>query len=216
MAGGSVLCYSYENEWVGGSMDGSLIISFVFMAGAILYSVYQLYFSKETLSLEQEIIDKMEARPIARVIRYLLFLAFNGYFANMFFDIGLMLWISFFSVITLGLLLIELKFDKSSIISVLLVIIAFLGNSLPNDYDSFIEYVSEQTEYKCLRIECVKVSEVIVEGNLETEVKIYSIQDFSFDWYLLFARGELILKDEDGNVKEFSGINIGGLWLLDK
>lgn len=195
--------------------EGSLIISYVFMAVVILYSIYQLFLSKKMSELEQEIAEKMQARPVFNVIRYLIFLAFNFYFSNMFFDIGWLLWISFLSVIALGLLIVELKFNKASIISVLIILLFFLGSSVPNHYDSFVEYISEQTEYECLRIECVKVSEVVVDDKLKTDVKIFSIEGSYYDWYLLFAKGALTLKDEEGNIEELKGINIGGLWLLD-
>ncbi|MGV2941266.1 hypothetical protein AB5I83_16810 [Mesobacillus sp. LC4] len=196
--------------------EGSLVISSIGMAIAILYSIYHLFISKKTLELEQEIDEKMKARPVANVIRYLIFLAVNSFLANMFFDVGWLLWISFCSAVALWILLVEHQFNLSYLISIILILLIFLGAGVPTHQKSFINHISDHTEYKCLRIECVKVAEIVVEDKVKTEVKIYSIQDFSFDWYLLFARGELILKDEDGNVKEFSGINIGGLWLLDK
>jgi hypothetical protein len=196
--------------------EGSLVISSIAMAIAILYSIYHLYISKKSAGLEQEIEEKMKARPVANVIRYLIFLSVNSFLANMFFDIGWLLWISFFSAVALWILLVEHQFNFSYLISIILILLIFLGTGVPTHQQSFINYISEHTEYECLRIECVKVSDVVVDDELKTEIKILSIQGYSFDWYMLFARGGLSLKDEDGNVKEFSGINIGGLWLLDK
>jgi hypothetical protein len=190
------------------------LIEYIFMAVVILYSIYQLFFSKKSSELEQEIAEKLEARPILNVIRYLTLLTFNSYFAHMFFDIGWLLWISFLSFIALWVLLVELKFNLSSVVAVLLVILFFLGSSLPRDSRSFERYISDQTDFECLRIECLKITEVITEDTFKTEVNPFFIQDSSFDWYLFFARGSLILKDENGNVAEFSGVNIGGLWLL--
>jgi hypothetical protein len=193
---------------------GSFIIASIGMAISILYSIYQLFISKTSVGLEKEVEEKMKARPVANVIRYLIFIAVNSFLANMFFDIGWLLWISFFSAFTLWILLIEHQFNFSYLISIIMILLIFLGAGVPTHQQSFINHISDSTEYECLRIECVKVYDVVVDDELKTEVKVLSIQGYSFDWYMLFARGELILKDEDGNVNEFSGINIGGLWLL--
>ncbi len=193
---------------------GSLIIASIGMAISILYSIYQLFISKTSGGLEKEVEEKMKARPVANVIRYLIFIAVNSFLANMFFDIGWLLWISFFSAFALWILLIEHQFNFSYLISIIMILLLFLGAGVPTHQQSFINHITDSTEYECLRIECVKVSDVVVDDELKTEVKVLSIQGYSFDWYMLFARGELILKDEDGNVNEFSGINIGGLWLL--
>lgn len=195
---------------------GLFIIASIGMAIGILYSIYHLFISKKTFELEQEIDEKMKARPVANVIRYLIFIAVNSFLANMFFDIGWLLWISFFSAVALWILVAEHQFNFSYLISIILVLLIFLGAGVPTHQQSFMNHISDSTEYECLRIECVKVSDVVVDDELKTEIKILSIQGYSFDWYLLFARGGLSLKDEDGNLKEFSGINIGGLWLLDK
>lgn len=191
-------------------------IEYIFMAGVILFSVYQLYISKTMKGLEEEVDEKMKARPIANVIRYWMFLAFNSYFANMFFDIGWLLWISLFSMLALWILLIEHKFSFSYLISITIILLFFLGAGVPNHQDSFVNYISDSTDYECLSVECVKITEVVTEDILKTEIKILSIQGYSFDWYLLFAKGALTLKDEEGRIEEFEGINIGGLWLLDK
>ena len=194
---------------------GSLIISCIGMAIVIFSSIYQLFISKTTAGLEQEV-DEMQARPIANVIRYLIFLAVNSFLANMFFDIGWLLWVSCFSVVALWILLIEHKFNFSYLISIIVILLFFLGAAVPNHQQSFKNHINDKTEYECFSLECVRVSQVVVEDTLKTEVKPYSIQGYSFDWYLLFAKGELMLKDEEGNIEEFKGINIGGLWLLDK
>ena len=195
---------------------GLFIIASIGMAIGILFSIYQLFISKKTFELEQEINEKMKARPVANVIRYLIFLAVNSFLANMFFDIGWLLWISFFSGVALWILLMEHQFNFSYLISIFLILLIFLGAGVPTHQQSFINHISDSTEYECLRIDCVKVSDVVVEDELKTEVKVLSIQNYSFEWYLLFARGGLVLKDEEGNLKEFNGINIGGLWLPGK
>lgn len=195
---------------------GSLIISSIVMVIAIFYSIYLLFFSKTIVGLEEEVDEKMKARPIANVIRYLLFLAVNSFLANMFFDIGWLLWISFFSAVALWILLIEHQFTFPYLISIIVILFIFLGAAVPNHQQSFLNHINDKTEYECFSIECVRVSEVVVEDTLKTEIKTFSIQGYSFDWYLLFAKGALLLKDEEGNIKEFKGINIGGLWLLDK
>ncbi|MBS8263625.1 hypothetical protein DYI25_04100 [Mesobacillus boroniphilus] len=192
----------------------SFFIDYIFMSVVILYSIYHLFISKS--DLEEDITENMKARSIANVIRYLMFLAFNCSFAQLVFDIDWLLWISFFSVIALWILLVEHKFNFSYYIFISLLFLVFLVVGVPTHNHSFLDYISDQTEYECLRIECVKVSEVVVEDELKTEIKIFSIQDYSYDWYLLYGKGALTLKDEVGNVKKFSGINIGGLWLLDK
>ncbi|MBT2691604.1 hypothetical protein [Bacillus sp. ISL-55] len=195
---------------------GSLIISFIGMAVIILYSIFYLFISKKTVGLEQEVKEEIEARSIANVIRYLIFLAFNSFLANMFFDIGWLLWISFFSAVALWILLVKHKFNISYLISVILILLIYLGASVPKHQQSFLNHISDHTEYKCFSIECVKVSQVVIEDKLKTEIETYSIQGYSFDWYLLFAKGALLIKDEQGNMEEFRGVNIGGLWLLEK
>jgi hypothetical protein len=195
---------------------GSLIISFIGMAVVILYSIYHLFISKKTVGLEQEVEEKIKARPITNVIRYLIFLAFNSFLANMFFDIGWLLWISFFSAVALWILLIEHQFNFSYLISIIVILLIYLGAGVPNHQQSFLNQISDHTEYNCFSIECVKVSQVVIEDELKTEIETYSIQGYSFDWYLLFAKGALLLKDEQGNMEEFRGVNIGGLWLLEK
>ncbi|WP_226675315.1 hypothetical protein [Mesobacillus jeotgali] len=195
---------------------GSFIISSIVMAISILYLIYQLFISKTTVGLEQEINEKMKARPVANVIRYLIFIAINSFLANMFFDIGWLLWISFFSAVALWILLVDHQFNFSYIISIIIILLIFLGAGVPKHQQSFLNHISEHTEYKCFSIECVKVSQVVIDDNLKTEIETYSIQGYSFDWYLLFAKGALLLKDEQGNMEEFRGVNIGGLWLLGK
>ena len=195
---------------------GSFIISSIVMAISILYFIYQLFISKTTVGLEQEINEKMKDRPIANVIRYLIFLAVNSFLANMFFDIGWLLWISFFSAVALWILLVDHQFNFSYLISIIIFLLIFLGAGVPKHQQSFLNHISEYTEYKCFSIECVKVSQVVIDDNLKTEIETYSIQGYSFDWYLLFAKGALLLKDEQGNMEEFRGVNIGGLWLLEK
>lgn len=195
---------------------GSFIIASIGMAISILYSIYQLFFSKKSEGLEQEIDEKMKARPIANVIRYLIFLAINSFLANMFFDIGWLLWISFLSAVALWILLVEHQFNFSYLISIVIILLIFLGAGVPKHQQSFLNHISDHTEYKCFSIECVKVSQVVIEDKLKTEIETYSIQGYSFDWYLLFAKGALLLKNEQGNMEEFRGVNIGGLWLLDK
>jgi hypothetical protein len=195
---------------------GSLIISFISMTVGILYSIYLLFISKKGDELEQEIAVKMKARPIANVIRYLIFLAINSFLANLFFDIGWLLWISFLSAVALWILLIEHQFNYSYLLSIIAILLIFLGAAVPKHQQSFMKHISDHTEYKCFSIECVKVSQVVIEDELKTEIKTYSIQGYSFDWYLLFSKGALLLNDEEGNIEEFRGANIGGLWLLDK
>ena len=134
----------------------------------------------------------------------------------MFFDIGWLLWISFFSAVALWIMLIEHQFTFSYLISIIVILFVFLGSAVPNHQQSFLNHINDKTEYECFSIECVRVSQVVVEDRLKTEIKTFSIQGYSFDWYLLFAKGALMLKDEEGDIKEFKGINIGGLWLLDK
>jgi hypothetical protein len=196
--------------------EGSLIISGIGMAIGVFYSIYHLFISKTSAGLEKEIEEKMQAHPVANVIRYLIFIAVNSFLGNMFFDIGWLLWISFFSAVALWILLVEHQFNFSYLSSIFMILLIFLGAGVPTHQQSFINHISDHTEYECLRIECVKVSEVHVNDELKTEIKTLSIQGYSFDWYMLFARGGLTLKDEDGNIKVFSGVNIGGLWLLDK
>ncbi|WLR57530.1 hypothetical protein LC048_12115 [Mesobacillus subterraneus] len=195
---------------------GALIISGIGMGLVILYSIYYLFISKKTVGLEQEVEEKIKARPIAKVIRYLIFLSINSFLANMFFDIGWLLWVSFLSSVALWILLIEHKFNYSYLFSIMFILLIFLGAAVPNHQQSFMKHISDHTEYNCFSIECVKVTQVVIEDELETEIKTYSIQGYSFDWYLLFAKGALLLKDEQGNMEEFRGVNIGGLWLLDK
>lgn len=195
---------------------GTLIISSIGMALAILYSIYHLFISKISTGLEQEIEAEMKAHPVANVIRYLIFIAVNSFLANMFFDIGWLLWISFFSAVALWILLVEHQFNFSYLFSIILILLIFMGAGVPAHQQSFRNHISDHTDYKCFSIECVKVSQVVIDDELKTEINILTIQGYSFDWYMLFARGNLTLKDEDGNIKEFSGINIGGLWLLDK
>ncbi|WP_102262329.1 hypothetical protein [Mesobacillus jeotgali] len=195
---------------------GSFIISSIVMAISILYLIYQLFISKTTVGLEQEINEKMKASPVANVIRYLIFIAINSFLANMFFDIGWLLWISFFSAVALWILLVDHQFNFSYIISIIIILLIFFGAGVPKHQQSFLNHISEHTEYKCFSIECVKVSQVVIDDNLKTEIETYSIQGYSFDWYLLFAKGVLLLTDEQGNMEEFRGVNIGGLWLLDK
>ncbi|ESU33218.1 hypothetical protein G3A_07550 [Bacillus sp. 17376] len=195
---------------------GSLMISFIGMAIAILYSTYHLFISKKTVGLEQEVEEEIKARPIANVIRYLIFLAINSFLANMFFDIGWLLWISFFSAVALWIMLVEHQFNFSYLISIIIILLIFLGAAVPKHQQSFLNHISDHTEYNCFSIECVKVSQVVIYDELKTEIETYSIQGYSFDWYLLFAKGALLLKDEQGNMEEFTGVNIGGLWLLEK
>jgi hypothetical protein len=196
---------------------GSLIIiSFIGMAIGILYLFYYLFISKKTVGLEQEVEEKIKARPIANVIRYLIFLAINSFLANMFFDIGWLLWISFLSAVALWILLVEHQFNSSYIMSIIIILLILLGAAVPKHQQSFLNHISDHTEYNCFTIECVKVSQVGIEDKLKNEIETYSIQDYSFDWYLLFAKGALLLKDEQGNMEEFTGFNIGGLWLVDK
>ncbi|MFT9600268.1 hypothetical protein [Mesobacillus sp.] len=195
---------------------GALMISFIGISIAILYSIYQLFISKTTVGLEQEIDEKMKARPIANVIRYLIFLAVNSFLANMFFDIGWLLWISFFSAVALWILLVEHRFNFPYLISIIVILLIFLGAGVPKHQQSFLNHISDHTEYNCFSIECVKVSQVVIDDELKTEIETYSIQGYSFDWYLLFSKGALLLKDEQGNMEEFRGVNIGGLWLLEK
>ncbi|GAM14882.1 hypothetical protein [Mesobacillus selenatarsenatis] len=195
---------------------GILVISFIGMTIAILYFIYHLFISKKTAGLEQEIEEKMKARPIANVIRYLIFLSINSFLANRFFDIGWLLWISFFSAVALWILLVDHQFNFSYLISSIIILLIYLGAGVPNHQQSFLNHISDHTEYNCFSIECVKVSQVVIEDELKTEIETYSIQGYSFDWYFLFAKGALFLKDEQGNMEEFTGVNIGGLWLLEK
>ncbi|WP_079508585.1 hypothetical protein [Mesobacillus jeotgali] len=196
--------------------DDYIFMDYLFMALVILYSVYQLFINKSLKGLEVEITEKIRARPIVNVIRYLMFLAFNSFFAGMFFDNSWLLCISFFSVLALWILLIDHKINFSYCVLLTLMILFFIGAGVPNHHDSFKEYVSKNTEYKCLRIECIKITEVVTEGTLRTKVKAFTIEDYSFDWYPLFAKGGLSLKDDDGDIQVIQGINIGGLWLVDK
>ncbi|MBT2682874.1 hypothetical protein [Bacillus sp. ISL-37] len=155
---------------------GSLIIiSFIGMAIGILYLFYYLFISKKTVGLEQEVEEKIKARPIANVIRYLIFLAINSFLANMFFDIGWLLWISFLSAVALWILLVEHQFNSSYIMSIIIILLILLGAAVPKHQQSFLNHISDHTEYNCFTIECVKVSQVGIEDKLKTEIETYSI-----------------------------------------
>jgi hypothetical protein len=191
-------------------------IEYFFMGGIVLYSLYLFIFSNSLKGLEEEITEKMKALPIAILIRYLMFLAFNSYFVNMLFDISWLLWICLFSVIGLWIILTDHKITISYFILNFVLLFFFFTAGVPTHQDSFKDYISDHTEYECLTLECVKVKEVIEDETLKTEIKPHSIVGYSFDWYLLFARGNISLQDEEGNIEVLEGTNIGGLWLLNK
>jgi hypothetical protein len=61
--------------------------------------------------------------------------------------------------------------------------------------------------------DCVRVTEVVTsEDLLETKVEMLTVEQSTTDWYFLFVKGSLILKNQAGNLEEFKGVNIGGIW----
>lgn len=82
-------------------MDDDMVdIDITFMILVVILSIYQIYFSNSF----KELSDDLKSPALMNTIKYLYFIAFTSFFANMFFDLDRMLFVTLFSVVGLGII----------------------------------------------------------------------------------------------------------------
>lgn len=179
-----------------------------------IFSFYQFFIK----GFNKEIMDTFNSNSISNIAHYLSFGAINSFFANRFFEIDWMLWITFYSII--GILICkktekgERKYSQKLIIF-LIVFLFFSIYRVPTHPASFEKYINSKEMYQCVtRWECVKISSEISEhDSLRAKAEILSINGYTFDWYVLYAKGYIQLANDKGNIEEINGVNICGFWI---
>jgi hypothetical protein len=179
-----------------------------------IFSFYQFFIK----GFDKEVMDTFFPKSLSNIASYLSFGAINSFFANRFFEIDWMLWITFYSII--GILICkkskksERKFSQKLIIA-FIIFLFFSIFRVPTNQASFENYINSKEMYQCVTgWECVKITAGIREhSTLRAKAEILSIGGYSFDWYLLFAKGSIQLADDKGNIEEIKGVNICGFWI---
>lgn len=139
--------------------------------------------------------------------RYLSFLVITSFFFAVIFDV---MWVTWLTLLCAIGLLIHLKLSaKKTIVFILFAVIYFAIYRVPTNPNDFETFLQDEQKIICAGNTCVKVKEVIVQGHLQIQTNTYTINEFSFKWYTVFAVGEAKI---DSQV--IRAINIAGYWIL--
>ncbi|UTR09979.1 hypothetical protein MM300_19180 [Evansella sp. LMS18] len=162
-----------------------------------------------------EDLKEVDLGGITRVYRYLHFIAANSFFAAVLFDrLGWLIFVTLFSYA--GILICRKKQEskKPVVIRFSLIALFFLVALVPGHQGSFEDYVSRKEMYKCVTLECVKISTYVnSENEVETTAELLPMTRSIYEWRLFYAKGYLELEDSEGNKEDFKGINIAGFWI---
>jgi hypothetical protein len=136
--------------------------------------------------------------------RYLSFLVVTSSFFVMVFDTIGVTWLTLLCAVGL---IIHARFStKKTIFFSLLAVILFAVYRVPaNPYDFETGFLQEMENIHCSVNKCVEVKEVVIQDNLQIQTDTYMIQDFSFEWYVVFAAGEIQFDN-----RTMKAINIAG------
>ncbi len=191
------------------------ILNYVLMGFVVIYSIYLLFVK----GFDKADFESVHPNSISSLVRYLLFGAINSFFAGWLFEIDWLNWITFYSIIGIISCIKSEKEGKKQffqkLIIVFIVFIFFCGYRVPTNRASFESYINSKEMYQCVTgWECVKISAEIQEhSSLRAKAEILSIDGYTFDWYVLFAKGSMKLADNKGNIEEIKGVNICGFWI---
>ncbi|MGE8204966.1 hypothetical protein ACQKP0_10410 [Heyndrickxia sp. NPDC080065] len=190
-----------------------IFIKYIFMVFIICFSIIRTFIKDPEL-------EKKDLNPesILSISRYFSLGTFNFSLAWIIFHIDALLWLSLYS--SIGMILsIKEKNQKNEgfakIIGACILIIIFSIVRVPVHNDSFMEYINSKGKYQCLyKFECVKItSNINKDDQIQTKAEIVPISGYSFDWYLFFATGSIII-GKDENKEEINGVNIAGWWIV--
>lgn len=186
--------------------EGLTIINFIFMNLVFLFSIYILFLSPKH---KKELQDLGERRG---VFVYLCFISVNSFVGSKVFDYDPLLWISLMGIIGIIIILNPLKELKKSKVVLLIgiVLIVFAVIRIPTHLSSFEQYIHSKEEFECLSFfECAKLTTIIEDDELSTNVEILPVRESYYKWYFVFGKGYMELEGEE----PFHGINIAGFWI---
>jgi len=162
--------------------------------------------------------SRFRSESLTNLARYLHFGTMISIFIVIIYDIYWVMWIALYSMIGLVLCLKPKKEENQfwrNFIFIILILLVFNILRIPSHLNSFLDYISSKDMYQCVQsFECVKMTSVTTsDDTLTTKVEILSVEDYSYDFYYLFAKGSMKLANEDGSVDEMKGLNIAGFWI---
>lgn len=149
------------------------------------------------------ILKKMRADFLTK---YVVFVLFNSFFYFAFFHEKSALWVTL--ICAIGLIM-NTNFPrvKKTVLIVMSGILIGLW-CVPLSSGEFDTYLSDSWGIQCLGSECVEVAKVDSKNAVELQKYESFIHNYTFDWYFVFAVGEIEL-----NNKSIKAINIMGLWI---
>lgn len=139
------------------------------------------------------------------LIKYLSFVLINSFFIFYLFHYQSALLVLLICAMGLILTMKATVIKKS-----LLILLVGIGVSLyrvPLSSAEFDDYVKDTYGIECLTSECVEVIKIEDGNKVELKMNEYTIQGYSFNWYYIFSKGELMLND-----KSIKAVNVMGLW----
>ncbi len=146
---------------------------------------------------------KSKKGVLGRFIAFIMVISFFFYYI---FDVKSVLWMTL--ICAFGLILHTKSPLKNKIIFLFIVIFVFCIYRVPTNPAEFETYLMEEHAIHCSVVECVEVVEVVNDDMLQMKTTKYAIQGFAFDWYFIFAQGEIILNNET-----IKAINVAGFWI---
>lgn len=167
-----------------------LIVNLAFFIFILIASIYILFIKSKNDVLK----------------RYLSFIIINSFFFFSIFDIKSVLWITL--ICAIGLILHTKSPIKDQAIFIFIVIFIFVIYRVPASPAEFETYLIEEHAIHCSAVECIEVVEVVNDNKLQMQATKYAIQGLTFDWYFVFAQGQIVLNKE--NIR---AINIAGFWI---
>jgi hypothetical protein len=187
-----------------------ILIDIMFMVIIVILSIHHFFFRKKRVQDSED----LEPKSILILYRFLGLGAVNSYFVGFIFELDWVYWITLYSAIGILFCFKTKKKIATRTIAISVFIIIFALGQVPSNSNSFEKYVNQKEMYQCVNSwECVRItSNVTPDGTLKTEAKIVHISDYSFDWYLFFAKGSMKFENEDGQIDELKGINLAGFW----
>jgi len=177
-----------------------------------------MYYYQIFIKAKKDDWSRFRSESLSTLARYLHFGTMISIFIVIIFDLYWISWIALYSMVGLILCLKPQKEQNENwkkFIFFILIILAFNIIRIPNHPNSFQDYLSSKDMYQCVQsFECVKMTSVTTsDDTVTTKVEILSVEDYSYDFYYLFAKGSMKLANEDGSVDEMKGLNIAGVWI---
>ena len=186
-----------------------VVIDSLVMLLVLMGSFYMIYVKRRN---EEE----QSPNALKRISQFLIFGAINSFFVGKIFGVIELYWITLYCILTLVIFFKKETVGKYWTVAIVtLVIMLFLMYRVPTHPDAFEDYINSKEDIEChnhYQFECVKISYSTLE-ELETKTEVVLIQDYSFDWYVFFAKGSIKIGNTANEVEEINSINIAGFWI---